>query len=49
MVEESGGDLRGYEIKWADKKVKTPTSWVNGYKNAKFQVISKSNYLEFIT
>ncbi|MCG2711037.1 MAG: ATP-binding protein, partial [Candidatus Omnitrophica bacterium] len=49
MVEESGGELRGYEIKWSDKKVKTPALWLSGYKNAEFKVISKSNYLEFIT
>jgi len=46
-VEERGGKLYGYEIKWMKKKVKPPNDWLNTYKNASFQVITKDNYLPF--
>lgn len=49
LVEERDGNLHGYEFKWSAKKVKAPTSWLNTYENASFEVISKENYLEFIS
>lgn len=47
-VEERGGKLYGYEIKWSKDKVNPPNDWLKTYKNASFQVISKNNYLPFI-
>jgi len=47
-VEERGGKLYGYEIKWSKDKVKPPNDWLKTYKNASFQTISKNNYLPFI-
>ncbi|PIV09672.1 hypothetical protein COS31_04415 [Candidatus Roizmanbacteria bacterium CG02_land_8_20_14_3_00_36_15] len=47
-VEERGGKLYGYEIKWSKDKVKPPNDWLKTYKNASFQIISKNNYLPFI-
>ena len=48
-VEEREGKMFGYEFKWnADKKVPEPSQWKNTYDNATFEVISKSNYLDFI-
>lgn len=49
LIEERNGKLYGYEIKWKNKKVKPPKEWLKAYKNSKYQLINKSNYLEFIT
>jgi len=49
FIEEKGGRLYGYEIKWAGKKGKVPTEWLETYKDSEGHVITKSNYLEFIT
>ena len=49
LVEESGGQLAGFEFKWSNrKKPKAPQSWLKTYDNSTYQVISQDNYLEFI-
>jgi hypothetical protein len=48
LVEEGGGILNGYEIKWRKTKAKPPNDWLSTYKNAKYKVITRENYLEFI-
>ncbi|MFB6226383.1 MAG: ATP-binding protein [Candidatus Paceibacteria bacterium] len=49
-VEERDGKLYGYEIKWSpDKKPQAPSSWIDTYENAEYEVVNKDNYLEFIT
>lgn len=49
LVEEYGGKLHGYEIKWAVKKTRIPKEWLKTYNNSKYHLINKSNYLEFIS
>lgn len=49
FIEERGGTLAGYEIKWKKSAVKPPKAWVTGYKNATYEVINRDNYFEFIT
>lgn len=49
LVEERGGKLYGYEIKWGGKLSKPPKDWLATYKNASFEVINQDNYLNFIT
>lgn len=49
LVEECGGQLHGYEIKWSDKKTRPPNDWLQTYKKASYQVITRENYLKFIT
>ena len=46
-IEESKGQLKGYEIKWK-KIAKAPSAWLNNYKST-FNSINKSNFLNFIT
>ncbi len=46
-VEESGGQLKAFEIKYGKIKVNPPKSWLQYYSND-FQVINKENYLDFI-
>ncbi|MFW9880574.1 MAG: ATP-binding protein [Candidatus Thorarchaeota archaeon] len=48
-VEEREGQLYGYEFKWKKNKIKPPKLWLETYKNATFDCISKNNYLKFIT
>lgn len=48
-LEEENGILSGYEFKWNEKrKVKIPTAFAKAYPEAVFNVINKSNYLDFI-
>lgn len=48
LVEERGGKLYGYEIKWSEKTTKPPPDWQKVYPEAEFQLINKENYLDFI-
>jgi len=48
FIEERGGKLYGYEIKWKGGKVKPPDDWKLTYPNSEFLLISQENYLEFI-
>lgn len=47
-VEECGGALFGYEIKYKQSVVRPPESWTTAYKNSQFQCINQENYLEFV-
>ncbi|MFZ4705715.1 MAG: ATP-binding protein [Bacteroidales bacterium] len=49
LIEESGGILNGFEIKWSEKKVKPPKEFLETYKNSVFEVITRENWLDFIT
>lgn len=49
-LEEENGVLRGYEFKWNEnRKAKIPTAFAKAYPEANFEVINKSNYLDFIS
>ena len=48
-IEERGGKIFAYEIKYNKNKVKIPGAWKTAYPEADFKVINKDNYLEFIT
>lgn len=47
-VEEREGRLFGYEFKWGEKKPRPPADWLKTYVNASYEVVDKSNFLEFI-
>ena len=49
LIEEYGGKLHGYEIKWSAKKTKIPKEWLETYDKSECQIITKDNYLEFIS
>ncbi len=49
LIEERDGKLFGYEFKWGDKKIKAPKEWLEAYPESSFEIISRENYLEFIT
>jgi predicted AAA+ superfamily ATPase len=48
FVEERGGRLFGYEMKWGKAKVKPPTEWRAAYPDASFGLVNQENYLEFV-
>ena len=48
-IEESQGELTGYELKYKKQKAKKPPKWQTFYPHADFQVIHKENYMDFIT
>ncbi|MBI5183173.1 MAG: ATP-binding protein [Nitrospinae bacterium] len=48
IVEEREGMLYGYEIKWNKIRAKPPKGWLETYRNASYEVVTKENYLEFI-
>lgn len=50
FIELSDGKISGYEFKYsADKKVKAPSAFSGTYNEASFKIISKNNYLEWIS
>ncbi|MFO7789636.1 MAG: ATP-binding protein [Bacteroidales bacterium] len=49
-IEQSGGKLKAYEMKWNPKKtVKPPSSWQKAYPEASFDVIHPKNYLTWLS
>lgn len=48
LVEETSGQLTGFEFKLNKKTTKAPPSWVNSYPKAKFTFINRRNYLDFV-
>jgi predicted AAA+ superfamily ATPase len=49
-VEETENGLSAFEIKWnPDTKVRIPKQWEKAYGAARFVVINRDNYLDFIT
>lgn len=48
LVEEREGQLWGYEFKWGTKRPKPPAAWLENYKEAHFECISRENFLDFI-
>ena len=49
LVEERGGKLFGYEMKWGRQRAKAPPEWLKSYPEASWQAVSRDNYIEFIT
>lgn len=49
LIEESGGELAGYEFKWSEKKIKPPKEFLNTYARSSFHVVHNQNWLSFIT
>lgn len=48
LVEEKGGELSGYELKFSQKTARFPKSWGRAYPGAGFACINKDNYLRFV-
>lgn len=48
FIEESGGQLKAFEFKWKEKKIRPPALFFKTYQTAKFEQIHNNNYLSFI-
>lgn len=49
LVEERGGQITGYEIKWKERKAsRASRAWKKGYPGTDFHVITGENYLDYI-
>ena len=50
LVEEHSGNLFGYEFKYAPtRKISTPAAWKKAYPQAEFHVITRNNWLDFVS
>lgn len=47
-IEESDGQLAGFEFKFSEKIGKPPQSWLETYPASSFKCINRANYWEFI-
>lgn len=49
-IEEEGGQLNAFEIKWnPNKNVRTPIAWAKAYPGSTFSIINPGNYLDWIS
>lgn len=48
LVEERGGRLYGYEMKWGKEKPKAPKEWTSSYPESSYMLVNRENYLGFI-
>ena len=48
LVEEAGGRLSAYEMKWSPAHSKPPKDWTAAYPGSSFRTIHKNSYLDFI-
>jgi predicted AAA+ superfamily ATPase len=49
LIEESQGELHGYEFKWGRAKPRTPKDFLTTYNGSSWRVIDQENYIDFIT
>lgn len=49
FVEEREGRLFGYEMKWGKATPRPPREWLAAYPEASFEVVTRENYLDFVT
>lgn len=47
-LEDSGGILNGYEIKWQEDKYREPKEFINAYPGSQVKLINKNNMWEFV-
>lgn len=47
-IETDDREIRAYEYKWGESRVKVPSQFLKHYPEASFQVINRENYLDFI-
>ena len=49
LIEETPEKLLAFEIKWGNKMPKIPKAFAEMYQNVDYQVLNRTNYLNFIT
>lgn len=48
LIEEYNSTISAYEFKWNEKKVKTPSQFKENYPDSDFNVVSRTNFWEYI-
>jgi predicted AAA+ superfamily ATPase len=48
LIESSDGQLKAFEFKWGNKKPAAPVAFVKTYPQTPYQVVNKTNYLDFL-
>ncbi len=48
-VEDAGGKLQAFELKWTVKKQKAPVAWSTNYPDSTYAIIHRENVLDFVT
>lgn len=48
-IEEEGGQLHAFEMKWQKTRARSPALWTKTYTNATWQSVTRQNYLEFLS
>ena len=46
-LEELNGELRGYEIKWREKRLKVPAGFSAAYPDCPVNLVNRENMTEF--
>ncbi len=49
LIEEGGGRLAGFEMKWGRAKTKVPADFLRSYPGSSYKVIHNDTYLDFIS
>lgn len=48
LIEVENGKLNAFEFKWGEKLPRVPRAFADNYSEATYQVVNKSNFLDFI-
>ena len=48
LIEEKEGAIYAYEFKWNTSKAGAPKNFIDNYKDSRFKVVNKNNYLDFL-
>ena len=48
-IEDRGGKLYAYEMKWNPRKTKIPKAWGKAYPDSEYKTIHQDNYLDWIS
>lgn len=48
LIEEKDGKIFAFEIKWQNKKAKSPIAFRESYPEADWQLVTRENYLDFL-
>jgi predicted AAA+ superfamily ATPase len=47
-LEEEGGTMRGFEIKWKEKRLRVPAAFSDAYPDCPVELVHRENLLEFL-
>lgn len=49
LIEENSGNIKAFEMKWGNRKSRSPKAFTENYPEATFQVVNRENFFEFIS